>query len=236
MISRFNNGVIPDTALMWRIAIHECGHAIMAVDQDLGTLRRVRLGLRDGNTELLQDTGAGLLRDHRNMLTYTLGGRAAESVIFRSIGSGSGGSAHSCDLACATRSALAMETSYGFGAHGLIWSAADSGNGIDDPALRETVRKTLEAAENKAKHLLEEHRVLLLEMGKDLMRQRILEGADLQLWVDRITGDAPWDPDDPFGKRKQMRKTRCREVQRLLIWMRIGAALCKSGRLSGTAL
>jgi ATP-dependent Zn protease len=189
---------------MWRIAVHECGHAIMAVAQDLGTLRRVRLGLKDGDTELLHDTGAGLRRDHHNMLIYTLGGRAAESVIFKSIGSGSGGLARSCDLARATRSALAMETSFGFGAQGLIWSAADSGNGIDDPALRETIQKTLEAAEDKAKHMLEEHRVLLLEMSKDLMRKRILEGADLEIWVDRITGDAPWDPDDPFGRRKRM--------------------------------
>jgi hypothetical protein len=43
---------------------------------------------------------------------------------------------------------------------------------------------------------------LLLEMAKDLMRHRILEGPLLQLWVDRITGDAPWDPVDPSGRRK----------------------------------
>ena len=34
------------------------------------------------------------------------------------------------------------------------------------------------------------------------MRHRILEGPLLQLWVDRITGDVPWDPDDPSGRRK----------------------------------
>ena len=56
-------------------------------------------------------------------------------------------------------------------------------------------------AEATAKNVLEGHRVLLLEMAKDLLRHRILEGAALQMWIDRITGDAPWDPEDPFGRR-----------------------------------
>lgn len=202
VIARLNNGEAVDRALLWRIAIHECGHAIVAVDRDLGTLRRVRLGRQDGNTEMIHDPGAGLLGDHRDMLSYTLGGRAAESVIFGSIGSGSGGANLTCDLAFATRHALAIETSYGFGKSGLIWSNTEPDPSIEDPVLRATVGETLNKAEANAKRILENHRVLLLEMAKVLMRQRILEGSDLQLWIDRIRGDLPWDPEDPSGRRK----------------------------------
>ena len=202
MISRLQGGETPDRTLMWRIAIHECGHAILAVERDVGTLRHVRLGLRDGRTTLSGDLGAGLLRDHKNYLAYVLGGRAAEQVIFGSTGSGSGGNAQTCDLADATRMALAMETSYGFGGEGLVWSPSDICGRIEDPVLRAAVRDRLDDAEAEARRVLQCHRVLMLEMAKDLMRHRLLDGADLQLWVDRITGNAPWDPDDPSGSRK----------------------------------
>ncbi|WP_375554214.1 AAA family ATPase [Roseovarius mucosus] len=202
VISHLQGGETPDRTLMWRIAIHECGHAIVAVERDVGTLCHVRLGHRDGHTRLSVDLGAGLLRDHKNYLAYVLGGRAAEQVNFGSTGSGSGGNAQTCDLADATRMALAMETEHAFGADGLVWSPSETHQRIDDPVLRAAVRNRLDDAEAEARRVLQRHRVLLLEMAKDLMRHRLLDGADLQLWVDRITGDAPWDPDDPSGRRK----------------------------------
>lgn len=202
VIGHLYNGETPDRTLMWRIAIHECGHAIVAVERDVGTLRHVRLGHRDGHTRLSVDLGAGLLRDHKNYLSHILGGRAAEQVIFGATGSGSGGNMQTCDLADSTRIALGMETSYAFGADGLVWSPSETSQRIEDPVLRAAVRNRLDDAEAEARRVLQRHRVLLLEMAKDLMRHRLLDGADLQLWVDRITGDAPWDPDDPSGRRK----------------------------------
>lgn len=75
----------------WRIALHEFGHAILAVDRMLGTLRHVRLGARDGHTRMDFDLGEGLPRNHKDRLAYTLGARATESVLLGSVGSGSGG-------------------------------------------------------------------------------------------------------------------------------------------------
>jgi len=57
------------------------------------------------------------------------------------------------------------------------------------------------APEATARNMLEKHRVLVLEMAKDLLRHRILDGAALQIWIDRITGEALWNPDDPSGRR-----------------------------------
>lgn len=147
------------------------------------------------------DLGEGLPRNHKDLLAYTLGGRAAESVILGSVGSGSGGNTPNCDLAHATKIALSMETSFGFGTSGLLWSAGDKSDPITDPVLREAVRARLNAAEATAKNVLTSHRVLLLEMAKDLLRHRILEGDRLQLWIGRIIGDLPWDPEDPSGRR-----------------------------------
>jgi hypothetical protein len=154
IIARLTTGPAPDRALSWRIALHECGHAILAVDRMLGTLRHVRLGARDGHTRMDVDLGEGLPRDHRDLLAYTLGGRAAESVILGSVGSGSGGNTPNCDLAHATKIALSMETSFGFGTSGLIWSPGDKSDPISDPVLREAVRARLNAAEATAKNVL----------------------------------------------------------------------------------
>jgi ATP-dependent Zn protease len=203
VIHNLNNGETIDRALMWRIAVHECGHAILAMSQDLGALHHVRLGQKDGNTKLIPDLGAGLKRDHQNMLAYTLAGRAAELLIFGSTGSGSGGSEANCDLAFATHIALAMETSYGFGEDGLLWSPPESGNRITDPVLRAALRQRLDAAELEAKRVLEHHRHVLLEMAKDLVLHRILEGKTLNLWIDRINADTPWGPNDPTGERQE---------------------------------
>jgi hypothetical protein len=198
---RLTGGQSLDAALMWRIAIHECGHVILAVDRVLGDLTEVRVGRRDGRTTITPDIGCGLPRDHRDLLAYTLGGRAAELVIFGAIGSGSGGSERTCDLAYATQIAVQMETAFGYGLDGLVWSPGDIGARITDAALRTAVQKQLETAEWAARRVLEAHKVLLLEMSKDLLRNRILEGAALQIWIDRIVGDAPWNPEDPSGRR-----------------------------------
>ena len=135
------------------------------------------------------------------LLAYTPAGRAAEAVVLGTIGSGSGGNTPNCDLAYATRITVSMETSFGFGTSGLIGSQGDKGDPITDPVLREAVRGRLNKAEASAKNVLEGHRVLLIEMAKDLLRQRILDGAALQIWIDRITCDAEWNPDDPSGWR-----------------------------------
>ena len=37
--------------------------------------------------------------------------------------------------------------------------------------------------------------------ARGLLRHRILEGDRLQLWIGRIIGDLPWDPEDPSGRR-----------------------------------
>ena len=199
--TRLTNGQSADLALMWRIAVHECGHVILAADRVLGEVTEVRVGQQSGRTMINPDIGCGLPRDHRDLLAYTLGGRAAELVIFRTVGSGSGGSAPTCDLAHATQIAVQMETAFGSGLDGLIWSSGDVGTRITDPVLRATVQKQLQRAEDMARRTLEGHKVLLLEMAKDLLRHRILEGPALQIWIDRIVGDAPWNPDDPSGRR-----------------------------------
>lgn len=190
-----------DPALMWRIAVHECGHVILAADRVLGEVTQVRVGQQSGRTMINPDIGCGLPRDHRDLLAYTLGGRAAELVIFGTVGSGSGGTAPTCDLAYATQIAVQMETAFGCGLDGLIWSAGEVGTRIIDLELRAAVQKQLQAAESMARRVLEGHRILLLEMAKDLLRHRILEGSALQIWIDRVIGDAPWDPEDPSRRK-----------------------------------
>ncbi len=226
IITCLHNGETPDPALMWRIAIHECGHAVVAIERCLGTIRHVRIGMRDGHTSLLTDLGAGLLRDHENLLAYVLAGRAAESILFGSTGSGSGGFSQSCDLASANRIALGIETAFGFGTDGLIWSPGEITERIADPVLRAAVRNRLDKAEADARRVLHRHEVLLLEMAKNLLRHRILEGSVLQIWIDRITGDASWDPDDPSGRQmvKESDDSCEYDVDGVLLRHRIGAS------------
>ncbi|GLK63702.1 AAA family ATPase [Paracoccus kondratievae] len=174
-----------------RIALHECGHAITCAALDLGPVRRIFLN-RDGGggTVFTARERPGLLSDLQDRLTQILAGRAAERLILGDISAGAGGSADS-DLAQATVIATSIQTRYGLGAQGPVWTADPETLLALDSDMLFRVRRELEAAEKRAAQILSTHRNLLEEMAEALAASRDMDRAEAEGWLARVRNAAP---------------------------------------------
>ncbi|MCQ0093963.1 AAA family ATPase [Roseovarius sp. M141] len=170
-----------------RIALHECGHAIVGTCLGLGKITRLVLTRQGGQAWLSHASGELMLEDLEAELTYALAGRAAERLILGVAAAGAGGNALS-DLAQATQTAIGIDTRMGLGAEGPVWLDISSAAYLRDPANAARIRARLEAAEARAMRLLETRRGLLIEMAADLVKVGLLEGARLDAWLARAPG------------------------------------------------
>ena len=175
--------------LLWRIAIHEAGHALAMIGLNLGTIQTISVGIGAGG--FIESN----IRRHaiqgeewiNNMLAFTLAGRAAEVLVLGSAGMGSGGTDNS-DLAQATNLALDAETNLGFGKHHpLLYRRFQDQSLIlsQDHQLAERIHTRLEAAEAMAKEILNRNRDVLLELAKRLATAKVLDGAEVQNLIGR---------------------------------------------------
>ena len=168
-----------------RVAIHECGHAIVGTCLRVGKIHRLTLTAEGGQAWIRFSMGEGLLSEHEAELAYTLAGRAAETLILGEAAAGAGGGAVS-DLALATSSAVRIDTRFGLGAEGPTWLDIPHAVYLRDPRNAARIRARLENAEAYAMGILEGHRDLLLEMAATLEKHRMLEGEALENWLERI--------------------------------------------------
>ncbi|WP_323715973.1 AAA family ATPase [Paracoccus aminovorans] len=180
-----------DPAIDRRVALHECGHAIACTALRLGPVRRIFLGRDgDGGTVFDADAKHGLLSDLQDRLVQMLAGRAAERLILGDVSAGAGGSPDS-DLAQATMIATSIQTRYGLGAQGPVWTADPETLLALDPDTLFRVRRELEAAEKRATQILSTHRSLLEEMAEALMASRDMDRTEAQDWLARVLNAAP---------------------------------------------
>jgi len=189
--------VAHDPAIDRRVALHECGHAIACAALRLGPVRRIFLGRDgDGGTVFDADAKHGLLSDLQDRLVQMLAGRAAERLILGDVSAGAGGSADS-DLAQATMIATSIQTRYGLGAQGPVWTADPETLLALDPDVLFRVRRELEAAEKRATEILTVHRSLLEAMAGALAASRDMDRAEAQDWLARVRNAAPDEEQDP---------------------------------------
>ena len=177
-------GADDDPMMTRRIAIHECGHALVTAALCHGQIQHIALDRAGGQTRIRRAPRAGLIADHSDLLAELMAGRAAERLIFGTVSSGAGGPDDS-DLALATRVALAIETRFGLGAEGPLW-LGETADWLHDPETRARLRARIEAAEAQALQILTPYRVLLEDMAQTLATRRELSGNDAAKWLDQI--------------------------------------------------
>lgn len=180
-----------DPAIDRRVALHECGHAIICAALRLGPVRRVFLN-REGGGGTVFDTDAkhGLLSDMQDRLVQLLAGRAAERLVLGDVSAGAGGGQDS-DLAHATMIATSIQTRYGLGAQGPVWTADPETQLVLDPDTLFRVKRELENAENRAIQILTVHRSLLEEMAEALAASRDMDRAEVEIWLACLRNAAP---------------------------------------------
>lgn len=170
--------------LLWRIAIHEAGHALALIGLNLGTIQTISVGIGAGGF-IESNIRQHATKDEEwinRMLAFTLAGRAAEVLILGGAGMGSGGTDNS-DLAQATQLALDAETSLGFGKkHPLLYRRFKDQSVLlsQDHQLAQRVHTRLEAAEAMANDLLIQNKDVLLQLAKRLATEKVIDGAEVQ--------------------------------------------------------
>lgn len=170
-------------ALLWRICIHEAGHAIAWTLFEVGEVISVMIGgdeLGQVMTRRFEDvptTEDWLMKT----IACLLAGRVAELVAFGNVVAGAGGGDNS-DLAKATTLALAAETTFGFSDDRPLLYRNQTGN-LDllslDRDLAARVNERLISAEAMARTLLEARRTELTEVARRLKGRGVIEGADV---------------------------------------------------------
>ncbi|QIO36949.1 AAA family ATPase [Bradyrhizobium sp. 1(2017)] len=152
-----------DPETLWRICIHEAGHAIGTLASKSGAVKRCVVRENGGglgetlieNVDLVLPTKD----DIENRAVAVLCGRAAEEAVFTKASSNAGGDLKS-DLAIATRLVSSLYTSVGLG--GSLAYLADSNEVVEllrnDRLLRLKVEKHLAVLHRRARNLMRRHR------------------------------------------------------------------------------
>lgn len=176
---RMNRPQLPHD-LRWRFAAHEAGHALVHHALKLGPIEGITIDMPGGGYNLLsfQRSGSDTLGYREDLLAMLMAGRAAEQIVFCSVSVGSAG-AEDSDLARATRLAMAMERSLGFGAvQPLLYREDKDSTRVLDahPDLAARVHARLEKALAKAMDVLNGNRERLDRLTAALFEQQVLDG------------------------------------------------------------
>lgn len=175
-----------DDRILWRIALHEAGHAVAGAALGLGEIESITITNESGEVQRRKMPHESLLSDIEAEITYSLAGRAAEQLVLEKVSAGAGGQEAS-DLALATRAAIHLETTLGLGHEGLVWHARPEAVHLQTPAIRDRVRQRLTRAEQRAGVLLAQHRDVLEALARDLVKRRSLRAGDIRHWLREIT-------------------------------------------------
>lgn len=164
----------------WRLAVHEAGHAVVHHALRLGTIQGISIDHPDGGSNIVSFAGSGPDTEdwYNRLLALLMAGRAAELLLFKGASAGSGGAEHS-DLARATRIALDMEQSLGFGGNlPLIYLHHRHPAPVlsADPDLAARVHQRLELGQARATEVLMENRLAFDRLVRALFDAEVLDG------------------------------------------------------------
>lgn len=158
--------------LLWRVCLHEAGHAVMAsvfgrrvelvsvLRNGPAGARAVFAGLKDGATR----------EDLENDVAISLAGLVAERLVLGSASTGS-----HADLAVATRMLAALHGSFGLGASLARRIAPDRAEELlDERAFREIIEAELRKIEGRCAEILTVRLVQLRAVAEALRAKRVL--------------------------------------------------------------
>tara|TARA_R110002124_G_scaffold236821_2_gene402040 strand:+ start:2677 stop:4872 length:2196 start_codon:yes stop_codon:yes gene_type:complete len=178
-----------------RIAIHECGHAVVATLLGAVPIRRIQVSPDGGFTSRASAIRQGTVPEFEHELTILLGGRAAERALLGSVSAGAGGSEES-DLALATKLQLQFDREFGLGINGNAWLGAVDMRRLT-PAECDRARVKLDQFERRAQQLIAPHRNLLERLADHLVQHRELGEDELRPWLGELAPSHLKQGNDP---------------------------------------
>jgi cell division protease FtsH len=190
---------------LWRIAVHESGHAIVAKSIGLRTalqkLSVVARGRGRGGATIYASGDSVMLTelDIIQQLVAMMGGTAAESYVFSMLSTGAEG-----DIDSATKIAHSMVASYGMSPaigpvaigekEGQVFLGRDLANMGNVAAaslelVDSEVRRIMHDAEDTAKQVLTLNASVLEDLANSLVRAETLSGPSLDVYMEAVK---PW--------------------------------------------
>jgi ATP-dependent Zn protease len=173
----------------FRLAIHECGHAIVGTALGTYEIGFVKIGAKGGvcNLNKRDELVTRTVLQHKMMVN--LAGRAAELLLFNDAGTGSGGGFES-DIARATSTAVDLIASLGLGDCGPVWFGGLGSNRAFEEAINSHLPEVvdlLHGAHRAATRVVELNRSVLVKMAEELVERRILYGNDLSRYLSDVS-------------------------------------------------
>jgi cell division protease FtsH len=171
--------------MLWRAAVHEAGHAAVAILLEVATevsLSLVQRRQAGGYAAITMRALCPTREMIEQQITCMLAGRAAEKVILGRISAGAGGSNDS-DLARATDLAASMITSYGLSEdENPIYfdNPMKSRLLIQLPEVREQVHVILGRSHAQACLLINAHEAQICKLAHELVKRRGLTDSEIR--------------------------------------------------------
>jgi hypothetical protein len=163
----------------YRIAVHEAGHAIAAMELQVGYVGGVSVHPAGGFMEFRSDlSGSSTYHHLQREIAVLMAGRAAERLILGDVGAGAGMSRES-DLGRATAIAMLIETQCGLGHSGEAY-LGDVRELVYAPSLHLAVNLQLKDAEAKASLTLDRMRDRLEALANALNEQGYLSADEIR--------------------------------------------------------
>ncbi|MDX1009348.1 AAA family ATPase [Sinorhizobium medicae] len=183
------------TDYLHSVAVHEAGHAVVAVELGFGELVSVKIATyAPGNGNQVGGATYAMPRHMRRTraaylddIAVMLGGIAAETVVFDAFFDGAAGS-HTADLNTVTRTATLLEAGLGMG-HTLM-VADNAVNRLDalrasDPEMRKRVHEVIANEFERAKDIIRTRRPAVDEIAARLIQTKSLSGDEVREIIER---------------------------------------------------
>jgi cell division protease FtsH len=183
-------------AYLRRIAVHEAGHAVVAVVLNVGDLKRVQLrsqGTAGGHTFIenaINDLAT--LAEIENRAISVLAGGVAEKLIIGSASTGAGGEDRS-DLGVLSQLLAVVHASTSL--TGDLFHRAAAADALDvarsDPRLRRAISQHLLALEIRTVELVRKHGAAIIAVADALAASRHLSGDAVRVIVEKTISRTP---------------------------------------------
>jgi hypothetical protein len=182
----FRQAILPQEDIapdrLFRIAVHEAGHAVLALVLNSLSVRDIGLLPQESDSYArtrfsVQEDDLPTRQAMDDYVTVVLAGRAAERVLAGSMSAGAGGS-HDSDLGIATSLVAAMHASYGLDDSLVCFGTRQDAVALIaiDGALKARVERHLQELQRRADELVERHREVVLEVARRLSSDRYVSG------------------------------------------------------------
>jgi len=175
---------------LWRVAVHEAAHAVVATHAGAGNVVSIVLGANGARVTFDDQVGVLTRESNRLLVLRKLAGRAGEEVLLGNVSAGAGGAPDS-DLGSSTTLIAANHLSYGLGNSLVSIAKPDDAVAIAlrNPALVTMIDRELKGHYAIAIELVRKHAEEIVAVANALIDERMLSSKRFREIIDATSAD-----------------------------------------------